>query len=283
MGNMEDLRSHALEAAVAQPLTEELLSASGISPGMRVLVLGRDLGNLGSLAFLVAERVGRGGAVIAANLGQRDAAAARRRAAEECFGWVHFRAESLEHIALETAVDAVVGRFFLASLDNPVRGIRLATSMLREGGHVVFQEWHYGSILWPETSGWPTQPLYDLFARLTVEGLRRCGTHVDMGLRLANAFVQAGLSTPSLRFDLRPIPEAGWLEYAFLEDTLRELLPAIERDGLAQAVDVGVDTFAQRLQRDVAQAKGHAFLPLQVGAWTTLARRPRKNSATSSA
>ena len=46
----------AVEAAFAQPLTEELLACSGITPGMRVLVLGPDLADL---ALLVAERVGR--------------------------------------------------------------------------------------------------------------------------------------------------------------------------------------------------------------------------------
>ena len=264
---MEDHRPYALEAAVAQPLTEELLSSSDISPGMRVLVLGR---RLADLALLVAERVGRGGAVIGAHLDARAAADARRCAAQQCFDWVSFRAESLERINLETPVDAVVGRFFLMHQRNPARAIRLAAGTVREGGRIVFQEWHFGSILWPETSGWPQLPLYEQFARLTIEGLRRHNAHVDMGLRLANVYAEAGLPVPALAMDLRTVTDAGSLGYAFFEATMRELLPTIERYGLARAVDVAVDTFAQRLERETAQSHGHLFLPLQVGAWTTL-------------
>ncbi|MGC1759588.1 MAG: hypothetical protein WA742_09545, partial [Candidatus Cybelea sp.] len=55
-------KPHALEAAFAQPLTEELLSCAGITPGMRVLVMGS---GLAEIALLVAERVGCNGRVFA--------------------------------------------------------------------------------------------------------------------------------------------------------------------------------------------------------------------------
>lgn len=274
MGEMRDHRPYAVEAAFAQPLTDELLSSSDISPGMRVLALGRGLADL---ALRVAERVGPSGAVIGVHPDGPIAAAARRRATEECFEWVTFHAKSLERIKLHTPVDAVVGRFFLMHQRNPVRAIRLAAGLVREGGRVVFQEWHYGSILWPETSGWPQLPLYEQFARLTIEGLRRRRAHVDMGLRLANAYAEAGLGVPLLRMDLRVVPQAGSLGYAFFEETMRKLLPTIERCGLARAVDVAVDTFAQRLERETVQSRGHLFLPLQVGAWATVG--PRNGAA----
>jgi SAM-dependent methyltransferase len=257
-------RPHAVEAAFAQPLTEELLADAGITPGMRVLVLGRGLADV---ALLVAERVGRGGAVIAAHEDPRVVAQSRQRAADEGFDRVSFRAELLERIDLDGPVDAVVGRFFLMHQRDPVRAIRLAAGMVHDGGRILFQEWHYESILWAQTSDWPHLPLYRQFARWSTEGLRRRHAHVDMGLRLANAFTEAGLPVPTIHTDLRMVHGRGSLGYAFFEDAIRELLPTIEGCRLASAQDVAVETFAQRLERETTAAAGHAFLPLQVGAW----------------
>lgn len=255
----------AAEAAFAQPLTEELLACSGISPGMRVLVLGRGLADV---ALLVAERVGRRGVVIGANEDPSVVAEARRRAADECFDRLSFRAESLDGVGLAEPVDAVVGRFFLMHERDPVEAIRAAASKVRDGGRVVFQEWHYDSVRWAETSDWPHLPLYRQFARWSIEGLRRRQAHVDMGLRLVNAFAEAGLPVPTVRTDLRMVHGSGSLGYAFFEAAIRELLPTIEHCGLASALEIQVDTFAERLEHETTRAAGHLFLPLQVGAWT---------------
>lgn len=220
---------------------------------MRVLVLGRDLADI---ALLVAERVGRTGAVIALHKDPHVVGKARRRAADEGFEQISFRAESLEQACLGVKVDAVVGRFFLAHESDPVQSIRRAASMVHDGGRIVFQEWHYGSILWAETSAWPQLPLYRDFARRCIEGLRARSAHLDMGLRLPNAFTEAGLPLPMIRTDLRTVRGAGSLGYTFFEAALRELLPEAE-----------VGAFAQRLERETTAAGGHVFLPLQVGAW----------------
>lgn len=258
-------RSYAVEAAFAQPLTEELLTSCGILPGMRVLVLGRGLADV---ALLVAERIGPDGAVIGWHEDRSVVAAARQRAVVECFDRVSFQNGSLESMDVEQPVDAVFGRFFLMHERDPVQQIRLVSSLVRDGGRIVFQEWHYDSILWAQTSDWPRLPLYQQFAEWSIAALRRRHAHVDMGLRLVNAFAEAGLPMPEIRTDLRAVHGSGSLGYAFFEAAIRELLPTIERYGLASAHDVNVDTFAQRLERDTTAVGGHLFLPLQVGAWT---------------
>jgi SAM-dependent methyltransferase len=259
------VRRHAVEAAYAQPLTEELLASSGIGPGMRVLVLG---GGLAELALLVAERVGRHGMVVAAHQDARAIAQTQRRAVEERFEQIEFRTEPLAQITLDAPVDAVVGRFMLMHERDPVRTIRLAAAMVHDGGRIVFQEWHYESVRWEQTSDWPHVPLYRDFARWSVEGLRRRQVHVDMGLRLVNSFTEAGLPLPAVRTDLRIVQGTNSLGYLFFEAAIRDVLPAIERCGVASTRDVDVDTFAQRLERETTAAGGHIFLPLQVGAWS---------------
>jgi hypothetical protein len=63
---------------------------------------------------------------------------------------------------------------------------------------------------------------------------------------------------------------SGASGYAFFEETMRELLPSMERLGVANASDVAVDTFAQRLEEETVTMRGHAFLPLQVGAFARI-------------
>lgn len=261
---MDSLHSQAAEAAFAQPLTEELLGAAGVTPGMRVLVFGR---HLADLALLVAERVGPTGAVIGLTEHCAIAHEARRRAENEGFERVEFRRGSLEDLTLDAPVDAAIGRFFLMNEPQPALAIRRAVDRVREGGRIIFQEWHYDSVRWPHSSDWPCVPLYRNFARWSLESFRRRRVSVDVGLRLANLFAEAGLTVPHLRTDLRVVNGCNVLGYAFFESTLRELLPTIERCGLAHAFDVDVDTFGARLQRETVANGGHVFLPLQVGAW----------------
>jgi SAM-dependent methyltransferase len=250
---MRSHNPHAVEAAFAQPLTEELLSSAGITPGMHVLVLGS---GLAEISLLVAERVGCNGRVVAAHADPVVTGEARRRAAREGFDRVVFSAASLGEIALERSVDAVVGRFFLMHELDPVSSIRRLAGMVRDGGRIVVQEWHYASILWAHTSAWPPQPLYQEFARWSIEGLRQRGAHADMGLRLVNVFTEAGLAPPVVRTDLRVIHGADSCGYAFFEAAIRELAPALDCRG-----------FASRLERETTASAGHVFLPLQVGAF----------------
>ncbi len=255
----------AVEAAFAQPLTEELLACSGITPGMRVLVIGPDLADL---ALLVAERVGRDGTVIGIDADLRNVDRACRRAEAEGFDRIEFRAGELRDLHLEEPVDAVIGRFYLMRDREPAEAIRAAARLVHEGGRIVFQEWHYDSILWPQTSDWPHVPLYRRFARWSIATMRDAGVHVDMGLRLVNLFTEAGLSLPGVRSELRVVHGAGSLGYAFFESTLRELLPATRGNAAVSAGHLDVDSFAERLERETLAAGGHLFLPLQIGAWT---------------
>jgi SAM-dependent methyltransferase len=260
-GSMKLLEA-PVEAAFAQPLTEELLAAAGITPGMRVLVLGRGLPDL---ALLVAERVGPGGVVLGLHHDRAVVHEAQRLAADQGFDGVELRTGSLEDIPVGVHADAVVGRFFLMYERDPVRAIRRAAGAVHDGGRLLFQEWHYDSVRWAETSDWPCVPLYRQFARLALEALRRRQAHIDIGLRLANIFTEAGLPPPAVRTDLRIVNGSGSLGYAFFEAALRELLPCIEAGGFAE--DIDVDTFAARLERETSAVAGHLFLPMQVGAW----------------
>lgn len=265
---MRNVGSPAIESVFARPLTETLLSTAGILPGMHVLVLGRGLADL---ALLVAERVGRSGGVTGIHDDPAVISTARRRAAVECFDHVNFETISLEGVRCHDPVDAVIGRFVLMYQRDPIRAIRRAALLVRDGGRIAFQEWHLESVQWTHTSDWPAMPAYRAFARAAIERLRRRQVHADMGLRLLNVFCEAGLPRPEVHADVRAIPVHDPRGYGLLELLLHEMLPAIDRDGVATAFDpTFVDAVAQQLQRETAVERRHVFLPLQVGAWVRL-------------
>ncbi len=260
---MGSFHARAAETAYAQPLTEELLADAAITPGMRVLVLGRSLADL---AFLVAERVGPTGSIVAMSADPETLVDARRRAAEEGFDRVDFLEALLGSVPLGKPLDAVVGRFFLTYERDPVSALRHAAAAVHEGGRIVFQEWHYDSVGWPSTADWPAVPLYRRFASCALEGLRLQRAHADMGLRLANAFVEAGLPVPVVRSDLRIIAGSGSLGYGFFQEVMQQMLSATQ----GSQSDFDVETFAARLECETLAVGGHLFLPLQVGAYARI-------------
>lgn len=268
MGEMRATDRPSAAAAISQMFTEELIARAGIAPGMRIAVMGA---GTGELAFLVAERVGDGGAVVAIDDDPGLLALARQRAREQRFDRVTFQVDGLGDVEAEPPFDGAVGRFFLMRRSDPVAAIRRAAAFVRPGGRVAFAEWHFESILWEHVSAWPAQPLYRRSAELTIEGLRRNGQHVDMGLRLVNAFVEAGLPLPAMRTDLRACGGATAASFEFYAETLRDLLPALERSGIATSRELEIETLALRMRQEALAAGGHAFLPLLVGAWTRTA------------
>ncbi|MGH7727871.1 MAG: methyltransferase domain-containing protein [Vulcanimicrobiaceae bacterium] len=251
-------------AALAQPLCAKAIVKAGIVPGMRVVELGS---RLGDLAFLVAERVGTSGHVLGIEEDERLVRIARARAAQQRFAQVDFRAVKLDRLAPAQPVDAVIARFYLGTRPNPVATIRRAAALVCPGGRLVFVEWHFESMRWAQTGAYPELPLYTQFAAWTLEALRRSGAHPAMGLGLVNAFA-AGLPLPATRAELRTVAGAGHPGYAFFEDLVRQLAPAIGPRAFAGAAEIAPDGLAARLEREIVAARGHAFLPMQVAAWT---------------
>jgi len=230
---------------------------------MRVAILGA---GTGEVAFLAAERVGEGGEVLAVDEDAHVAAQAKRRAREQCFERVFFGTGGLDELEASAPFDAVIGRFYLMRERDPVAAIRRSARLVRSGGRIVFADWHFESMRWPQASAWPEQPVYRSVANWALEGLRRSGMHVDMGLRLVNAFAEAGLPLPAVRMDLRACGGAS-AGFDFFAETLRGVLPALERHGIATAAQIEIATLAQRMRQEAFEAGGHAFLPLLVGDW----------------
>jgi hypothetical protein len=94
---------------------------------------------------------------------------------------------------------------------------------------------------------------------------------MDMAALLYQAFVAAGLPAPAMRMQTYVGGGAGcadWLQA--VADLVGSLLPAIETMGLATAAEVGIETLAERLRREVALNGTVIIGRSEVGVWSHL-------------
>src|SRR5262245_61434787 len=182
------------QAKRVAPITERFFREAGIGPGQRVLDLGSGVGDV---AMLVARLVGPSGEVVAVERDRNSIAKASSRVTEAGFHNVRFSESDLSEIAEQTPFDAVVGRFILMYLPDPVAVLRSISQLVRPGGVFVFQE-----PTWvPVIAHLAALPLWLATASLIDKTMRTSANH-DMGAELYHTYVAAGLPAPTVRLEL---------------------------------------------------------------------------------
>jgi SAM-dependent methyltransferase len=197
-----------------------------------------------------------------------DTARARVRAA----GWtnVTFLATDIDirHAVLEERFDAVVGRWFLMHLPDPVELLRRLPHLLRPGGIIAFQESDFTN---PPTTFPPTE-VHRQVLEWTTPSHGGPGPDLCMGSKLYRAYIEAGLDPPQLRIDAPLGGGPDWPGYAYVADTVKSLLPFLEEVGAVDPGLVDIDTLEDRLRGEVVAVDGIQLLTAVIGAWT---RGPR--------
>lgn len=258
-----ETRRLILQHQLYGPFTRQFLAAAGLTAGMKVLDVGSGAGDV---VLLLAELVGPQGQVVGVDLNPEilDTAWARVQAA----GWTTVVLHSGDALRLELDedFDAVVGRWLLQYLPDPAALLRKARDWLRPGGIVAFQEIDLSS----PPRAYPTGPLHEQVVRWTTPPPGAPGPDPQMGLKLFKTFLQAGLPAPQLRRDAPVGGGPGWPGYAYLADTVRSLLPFLERVGAVRRDEVDIDTLEDRLRAEVAEQDGIQLLPAIVGAWARI-------------
>ena len=243
------------------PFTRQFLTAAGITAAMKVLDVGSGAGDV---ALLLADLVGPQGQVIGVDVNAEILQLARSRV--QAVGWttVTFHPGDIMELDLDRDFDAVAGRWVLQYTPDPVALLRRARNWLRPGGIVAFQEIDLSS----PPRGYPTGPLHEQVVRWTTPPPGAPGPDPQMGLKLFKTFLQAGLPAPQLRRDLPVGGGPGWPGFAYVADTVRSLLPFLERVGAVGPDEVDMDTLEERLRAEVTGQEGIQLLPAIVGAWT---------------
>jgi SAM-dependent methyltransferase len=242
------------QGALYEAFTRSAFVSAGISAGMRVLDVGC---GAGAVARIVAEIVGGAGQVVAidADAAALDFAKRRLGAAN-----VEFREATIESFSDTALFDAVVGRFILMHLKDPVVALRSLASRLKPGGIVCFVEpWHGIGMSHPRVEAFHT------FMEGGYQALRAAGAHLEMGARLYGDFIAAGLPEPQIVAE----PSMGFGGKAPFFDLMldsarsgiRASVPEAQRDG----VIAQVEALAQKM-REEAEAKKATMMLMINGA-----------------
>ena len=252
------------QSRIYGPSTERLCKRVGILAGMRVLEIGSGAGDV---ALILSELVGPTGQVVGVDVNADILDTARQRATDVGLQNTEFIADDARELDFSDKFDAVVGRFVLMYMANPPEAFAKLMTHLKPGGIAAFQEPEY--TLYPAIRH-PRTPLMNQLIRWILGVFAHSGAHLDMGLGLYRAFVDAGLPPPTMHLE-SPIGAAKtWAGYRYMATIFQSLLPLLEKYGLATAEQVGVDTLATRIRQEVIASKRPFFLPLHVTAYATL-------------
>jgi SAM-dependent methyltransferase len=241
-------------------LTEHLLRLAGIEPGMRVLDVGCGAGDV---SFLASRLVGPEGAVIGVDISSEATAIARERARQAGLANVEFITHDAAELSLDSPVDAVIGRLVLIFCADPANLLRRLLPNVRSGGVVAFQEWG-GRVAVSE----PRCVLFETAIERLAETFTRAGYEVRIGLKLRHFFREAGLPAPHMLAEARVEGGPDSSLYAFVEQMTRNLLPVMEKTGVATAEEVSIETLAARLRDEAVAQDAVLVLPPLIGAWT---------------
>jgi ubiquinone/menaquinone biosynthesis C-methylase UbiE len=266
LGRTDDEYNRLIEQAeLFRPLTERMLRAAGIGPGMHVLDVGCGVGDV---SFLVSELVGPEGSVVGVDLDRFALSRAEDRRATRGISNVVFRVGDARSPHSEHPFDAAVGRFVLLYMRDPTVALRCIAARVRSGGILAFQE-----VVGGTSSAFAMNlPILASLQALLSATFERSGASMGIGGESYERMRDAGLEP-----DSRPLLEiavcAGQAAVARRRWALlaRSLLPKIVEYGLANE-DAVLDIIERRLPRELNDVR--SVLPLSwlmSGQW---ARKP---------
>lgn len=256
-----ELRRLMLQASIIRPITERLLHEAGIARGMRVLDIGSGTGDV---AMLAAELVGPTGSVVGVDRSAEALATARERVHATGHPNVEFIEGAAENLSLGRDFDIAVGRYVLIHQADPAALIRAVASHVRPGGAVAFHE--VG--IYGEAQSMPPVELYTQIWEWVLEAFHSVLPHPDAGGRMVYHFRAAGLDAPHMFCD---VPVGGDRDspiYAWFVQSLKSLIPQLEKIGAASASEVDFDTLEGRLVEAVTEAHAQVLGPMQFCGWS---------------
>jgi len=212
--------------------------------------------------MLVSKLVGPSGEVVGVERDARSIARARARVSEAGLRNVTFTQSDVSQIPSSKPFDAVVGRFILMFLPDPVAVLRSLSQLVRPGGVVAFHELSWAPFLLLAKG----LPLWSAGASLVHETFRRSGANTEMGFALYRIFQEAGLPAPTMNLEM---PLGNDPEFTrWVPDVLGSLLPQVRQFNLPLEPLGDLATLPQRIQAEVAASNTVVTWMAMVGAWS---------------
>src|SRR5262249_41456104 len=132
-----------------------------------------------------------------------------------------FVQSDVQQLPNDNMFDAVIGRFILQFLPDPVVALRSMARIVRPAGVIAFHE-----PCWSATLALGAHlPSWFACASLVRESLDRSGGKTEMGLALRRTFQEAGLPRPTLQMEI-PLGDNSVAGH-WLYDLFCTLLPQI--------------------------------------------------------
>ena len=247
------------QAAYLAPITEQFFREAGIGRGQRVLDLGSGAGDV---AMLAARLVGPSGEVVGIERDAHSIARARTRAAHAGFDNVSFVQCDASQVEAGAPFDAVMGRFILMYLPDPVAVLNSVSQVVCPGGILAFQEPTWA----PALALAARLPLWSAALSVCRETFEHSGANPELGLRLYKMFQEAGLPAPTMSLEVELGNDRNFMRNAY--DALCSLRPQIERLNVSVARLGGFHDLQLRLQSEVEEAAAVVGWPGVVGAWS---------------
>jgi ubiquinone/menaquinone biosynthesis C-methylase UbiE len=246
------------------PMTRTLLQRAGISTGMRVLDVGSGAGDV---ALIAAELVGPSGSVVGVDANPSVLEKARERARLAGMSHVSFIASDIREARFTQEFDALIGRYVMVYVADPVAMLRTTLQYVRPEGIVAFHEMDFGLCeLFVDAPGSPQ--FYQQIYRWLVATFRRAGMHLRMGHLLPETFLAAGLPFPQLQLDGNMGGGPDWIGYSILAQSFESAYPKMIEFGIIQEGEVDLSTLTARLRDDITQQQAGFITHINVGAWT---------------
>lgn len=242
-------------------LTHSLLHQAGLKEGMKVLDIGCGMGDV---SLLLHSFVGESGHITALDQSEKSVEVAQERFNKAGIDNISFLVDNLEDLQLNEQFDAVVGRLILLHVKDPVKVIRRLKQLVKPGGLIIIQEMDVGS-----GRAIPELPIYTQCGDWIVSAFQRAMIHVNMGSVLASIFRQTGIEEAQFISNGRVEQGTESEIYDWVAQTVRTLLPAIEKTGVAKKEEIEIDSLAERFRHQAVEAGAVIHTPLFIGAWGT--------------
>ena len=247
------------QARLLAPISERLFREASIGAGQRVLDLGSGLGDV---SMLVAQLVGPSGEVVGVERDAMSIERAQSRVAAAGLRNVTFVNTDVNHIVTDHLFDAVVGRFILMFLPDPVSVLRSVCRLVRPGGVLAFHEPSWIPML----ALGDRLPLWSSVLRSIHETLLRSGANPEMGLALYSIFQEIGLPAPNMRLEIPLGSDSGFIRV--ISDLVCSLQPLAKQHSVSLEELGDLNTLRDRICTEVAAANTVVSIVPLLGVWS---------------
>jgi SAM-dependent methyltransferase len=247
------------QAAKLAPITERFFREAGIGSGQRVLDLGSGMGDV---AILLARLVGPSGEVVGIERDTTSIERAQARVAAAGLRNVSFLNADVNNIVTDRPFDAVVGRFILMFLPDPIFVLRSVYRLVRPGGVLAFQEPSWIPML----ALGDRLALWSCVLRSIHETILKSGANPEMGLALYPIFQEVGLPAPKMHLEIPLGSDVDFLRV--ISDLVCSLRPLAEQHNVSLEELGDLDSLADRICAEIAAANTVVSIVPLLGAWS---------------